>query len=165
MRLGFSGNTKFSPRRFMRKGTEQSLLALLSFFLLFGYFRKSFANCQNGNHRVCACLCVSLCFFSRDHCLATETSAAINTQHLLCLNVTEQKTHLKHFIYLIKYNVKQYCTAVVVDLGFCSTSTHVPTHTVTKLIYMTALREHSTVLVELLLQVYCFNYLKFSELL
>lgn len=43
----------------MRKGTEKSHLALLSCFLLFGHFRKSFANCQSGNHSVCVFLCVS----------------------------------------------------------------------------------------------------------
>lgn len=60
-----SVESKFPARCYMREGTEQLHFALLLVSLLFGYFRKSFANCQSGNHSVfvCLCVCVSLCLY------------------------------------------------------------------------------------------------------
>lgn len=78
----------------MRKGTEKSHLALLSCFLLFGHFRKSFANCQSGNHSVCVCSSVSLqprpLPFNCDCNLNSKVLATINISFSSCFSMVQQ---------------------------------------------------------------------------
>lgn len=104
-----SVESKFPARCYMREGTEQLHFALLLVSLLFGYFRKSFANCQSGNHSVfvclclsvsvCVCMCVCMCmflsFFKRDHSRSTEAWGSINTLQTL-FSGFKAKRHFMH---------------------------------------------------------------------